>query len=81
MSDFLDCRGEKIKIGDIIVYPVRRRSTMVLKEATVCDVPGQGCIVKQGIVALNKAGRRVIISTHGRCAVVSDFTQRNRKPE
>jgi hypothetical protein len=81
MSEYTDCRGVEIEIGHIIVYPVRRRSTMVLKEATVCDVPGQGCAIKQGIVALNPLGRRVIIGTPGRCAVVSDFTQRNRKPE
>jgi len=71
-----DCRGVKITIGDVIVYPVRRKSTMVLKEATVCDVPGKGCVVKQGIVALNPQGRRVIISTPSRCAVVSDFSKR-----
>jgi hypothetical protein len=76
MSQFKDCRGVRIKIGDIIVYPVRRGSNMELKEATVCDVPGQGCVVKQGIVALNPAGRRVIISRSDRCVVVSDFTER-----
>lgn len=82
MSDYptaVDCRGERIRIGDIIVYPVRRRSQMVLKEATVCEVPGQGCVVKKGIVALNERGRRVIIETPERCAVVSDFTKRNMR--
>jgi len=79
MTEFLDCRGERIKIGDIIVYPVRRKSLMVLKEATVCDVPGEGCTVRQGIVALNPVGRRVIVSRSDRCAVVSDFTQRNKR--
>jgi len=74
-----DCRGVRIKIGDIIVYPVRRKSTMVLKEATVCEVPGKGCVVKKGIVALNPQGLRVIISTPGRCAVVSDFSKRNER--
>ena len=69
MAEFLDCRGERIKLGDIIVYPVRRQSTMVLKEATVCDVPGEGCTVRQGIVALNPYGRQVIISRTDRCAV------------
>jgi len=79
MSEFIDCRGERIKIGDIIVYPVRRRSTMVLKEATVCEVPGEGCVVKKGIVALNPLGIRVVITRSDRCAVVSDFTQRNQR--
>lgn len=78
MKEFRDCRGTRIKIGDIIVYPVRRRSTMELKEATVCEVPGDGCIVKKGIVALNTNGRRVIIEVPERCAVVSDFTRRNK---
>lgn len=72
-----DCRGNRIKIGDIIVYPVRRGSSMVLKEATVCEVPGEGCDIKKGIVGLNNRGRRVIIETPERCAVVSDFTERN----
>lgn len=74
-----DCRGERIKIGDIIVYPVRRRSTMVLKEATVCEVPGEGCDIRKGIVALNPSGRRIILETPSRCAVVSDFTKRNKR--
>ena len=78
MKDF---RGNRIKLGDIIVYPVRRRSEMVLKEATVCEVPGSGCVLKKGIVALNSNGRRVIISTPDRCAVVSDFTERNRNAD
>lgn len=84
MSEYpraVDCRGERIKIGDIIVYPVRRQSQMVLKEATVCEVPGKGCVVKKGIVALNDRGRRVIIETPERCAVVSDFTKRNKRRE
>jgi len=81
MTEFLDCRGERITIGDIIVYPVRRKSVMVLKEATVCDVPGEGCVVKQGICALSPLGRRVIIQRADRCAVVSDFTQRNKRRE
>jgi len=77
MSAFKDVRGVRITIGDIIVYPVRRRSTMELKTATVCEVPGEGTVVKKGIVALNERGRRVIIETPGRCAVVSDFTKRS----
>jgi len=75
----VDCRGQRIRIGHIIVYPVRRGSNMVLKEATVCEVPGKGCVVKKGIVALNMRGRRVIIETPDRCAVVSDFTSRNER--
>lgn len=79
MTEFLDCRGERITVGDIIVYPVRRKSTMVLKEATVCEVPGEGCTIKQGVVALNPLGKRVIIQREDRCAVVSDFIQQRNK--
>jgi hypothetical protein len=74
-----DCRGVKIKVGDLIVYPVRRKSTMVLKQATVYERPGSGTTVKKGIVALNPEGKRVTISRADRCAVVSDFSQRNNK--
>ncbi|MHC4699587.1 MAG: hypothetical protein ACYTFQ_03325 [Planctomycetota bacterium] len=80
MAEFKDCRGKRIKLGDIIVYPVRRKSTMVLKEATVCEVPGKGCTVKEGVVAFTYPnGRRVVIQRPDRCAVVSDFTERNKK--
>ena len=75
----VDCRGERIRIGDIIVYPVRRKSEMVLKEATVCEVPGKGCLIKLGVVALNERGRRVIVEKTDRCAVVSDFIHRNNR--
>ena len=73
----LDSRGVRIKLGDIIVYPVRVKSGLVLKEATVCEPPGHGCIVKEGVIALNNNGRRVVIGRPDRCAVVSDFVHRN----
>lgn len=72
-ADFL---GQRIKIGDVIVYPVRRRSEMVLKKATVCEVPGQGCVLKQGVVALSPKGRRVTVQRPERCVVVGDFNKR-----
>ena len=75
---FNDCRGIRIKVGDIIVYPVRRRGDMQLKEATVCEVVGKGCTIKKGVVALNTRGRRVIIQTPERCAVVSNYIERNQ---
>jgi hypothetical protein len=71
----VDCRGVRIRIGQTIVYPVRRGSSMVLREATVCDVPGRGCTVKKGIVALRPTGRRVIIQVPSRCAVISNFNE------
>lgn len=72
-----DCRGIRLKLGDTIVYPVRRRSQMVLKEAVVCEIPGKGCVLKQGVVCLNQRGRRVIIQQPDRCAVVSEFKNRS----
>jgi len=78
---YVDCRGVKIAIGDVIVWPVRRKSTMTLKEGTVCEVPGNGCTVKEGVVALNPDGRRVIIQRPDRCAVVSDFVQARKEKE
>ena len=76
--EFVDVMGKSINVGDIIVYPVRRRSEMKLHKATVFDVPGSGCVVKKGIVALNDNGRRVIIETPDRCAIVSNITERNK---
>jgi hypothetical protein len=76
--EFVDFMGQRIKVGDVIAYPVRRGSEMVLKRATVCETPGQGCVVKTGIVALNPQGRRVTIQRPERCVVVGDFT--NRRP-
>jgi len=71
-----DCRGNRIKLGDTIVYPVRRRGQMVLKEATVCEVPGKGCVLKKGVVGINQRGRRVIIQKADRCAIVAEFKER-----
>lgn len=69
-EQYTDSRGVKIQMGDVIVWPVRRQSTMTLKSGTVCETPGNGCAVKQGVVCLNERGRRVIIQRPDRCAVV-----------
>lgn len=74
--EFVDFMGQRIKMGDVIAYPVRRGSDMVLKTATVCETPGQGCVLKEGVVALNPQGRRVVIQKTERCIVVGDFTDR-----
>jgi hypothetical protein len=74
-----DVLGQKIEIGHVVVYPVRRRSTMTLKIATVCEEPGKGTVVKKGLVALNDQGRRVIISRPDRVAVVTDFNKRKKR--
>jgi hypothetical protein len=77
---FKDYLGVRITMGDVIVYPVRRGSAMELKKATVCEVPGEGCVVKKGIFVLNEKGRRVLLPRPDRCVVVSDF-MRERKGE
>lgn len=74
-SECVDCRGVSIKLGDTIVWPVRRRSSLVLKSGVVMERPGKGCVVKKGIVALNDNGRRVILERPDRVAVVSDFVK------
>lgn len=58
-----DVRGKNIKIGDIVTYPVRRRSTMVLKTATVAEID-------KTVVCLTATGRRVELRHSDRCAVV-----------
>jgi hypothetical protein len=48
----------------------------------VTEVPGQGCDIRKGVVAIKKdTGRRAIIERPERCAVVSDFVERNRNAE
>ena len=74
-----DVLGQEIELGHVIVYPVRRRSKMVLKIATVCEEPGDGLVVKKGIVALSETGRRVIISRSDRIAVVTNFNKRKMR--
>jgi len=74
---YVDFVGKEIQIGDIIVYPVRRGSEMALRKATVCERPGIGCVVKQGLICLNDRGRRIVMSNPERCVVVSKFEDRN----
>ena len=78
-DEFVDCRGVEIKLGDVVVYPVRRGSNMVLKEGTVCEPPGTGCVVKKGLRCLNPRGRVVTVSRSDRCAVVGDFKKRKKR--
>lgn len=74
---YVDFLGKEIRIGDQIVYPVRRKGEMVLKKAVVSERPGIGCVIKQGLVCLNDRGRRIVISSPERCVVVSRFEERN----
>lgn len=78
-KEYKDFTGQVIKIGDVIAYPVRRRSIMVLKEATVSETPGNGCTVRKGVIALNPQGRRVIIEKPERCVVFSNFKDRHKR--
>jgi hypothetical protein len=68
-----DMMGTRIKLGDTIVYPARRGSALFLRRAVVCEVPGKGCSVKEGVVGVNPKGRRVIVSRIDNCAVVARF--------
>jgi len=67
----VDCLGKELQVGDKIVYPVRRRSNIALKVATVCERPGVRGLIKQGLICLNENGRRVTIEKPERCAIVS----------
>jgi hypothetical protein len=73
----VDVMGRDLRVGDMIVYPVRRKSDMVLKKAVVSETPGYGCVLKQGIICLSERGRRLVIERPERCAIVSRFEERN----
>lgn len=61
MRDFL---GREIKVGDELVYPVRRRSSMWLRKITVTDL-GNGTVSGTG-----GQGRRVTIFKTERSIIV-----------
>lgn len=73
----VDALGKDIRVGDMLVYPVRRKSELSLKIATVCERPGTRGLIKQGLICLNENGRRVVIEQPERCAVVSRWEDRN----
>ena len=58
-----DLLGREINVGDIVAYPVRRRSDMVLKTATVSELCPLAC--------LNATSRRVVLKHPSRCVIVS----------
>ena len=66
-TQVLDFLGREIKLGAVIVFPVRKGSVMKLKQATVWDVFDDGSISAQvpGQQNLSKIGRC------DRCIVVS----------
>jgi hypothetical protein len=65
--EIVDFLGTEIKVGATIVYPVRRRTEMVLKKAVVCETP---TATHGGVACYNEKGRRVIIRQPLRCVVV-----------
>lgn len=74
----VDFLGKAIKLGDTIVYPVRRRSVMSLKKATVCEEPNnETYILMKGLMCLNENGRRVVLRNPERCVVVETLEERH----
>jgi hypothetical protein len=67
--DFMEV---EIKVGDLIVYPVRRRTIMKLKRATVTELAGNETL-KPGIRCVNENGRTIIITMTTRCVIVKRF--------
>jgi len=73
--DATDVMGTRIKVGDTIAYPVRRRSKMVLKTAVVVHVEyvinrSKPPTISYTITALNDRGRRVMLRVPSRIAIV-----------
>lgn len=67
-----DFVGRPIKMGDIVVYPVRRRSTMFLRKCKVLFIDTSGGLPQ--IVAIDQAtNRRVNLKVLDNCIVVPDL--------
>lgn len=60
MKDFL---GREIKVGDVLVYPVRRRSAMWLTKITVTDLGNDT------VHGTNDNGRRITLSKPNRSII------------
>ena len=74
----VDFMGEVLRLGDTVVYPVRRGSEMVLKSAVVSETPCASNFASiRGVHCLNSEGRRVIIQRPERCVIV----QRLERPD
>lgn len=61
MKDF---RGREIQVGQMLVYPVRRGSSMWLSEISVTDL-GDGTVS-----GINSKGRRITLSRPNRSVIV-----------
>jgi len=72
---FRDCRGVKIRLGDTLAYPVYTDGKLEMKVAVVCEVPGKGCTITNGVVVLSPARNRTIIKRTDRSVVVKRFEE------
>ncbi len=61
MKDFL---GRRIKVGDTLVYPVRRKSAMWLSSITVTD------LADSTLHGTNRKGRRIKLSKPDRTVII-----------
>lgn len=59
----VDVRGKEIKQGDLIAYPVRTGSLMVLKLASVAEV-------RANDIVCHGENRRIVIKVCNRCVIV-----------
>ncbi len=69
MTEALDFLGQTIQAGDLVVYPVRRRSEMWLRKLNVEAVVPHGD--KWRLYGSNDTGHHVTIDNLGTCIVVS----------
>jgi len=78
MKPPVDFLGREISEGDMLVYPVRRGSSMWLKKITVTriiesDRGGGG--VKTIIIGVNDNGRRITLTKPNRSVIVPYSTK------
>lgn len=63
MKDFL---GRRIKVGDTLVYPVRRKSAMWLSSIVVTDL----AVAFSTVYGTNRKGRRIKLSKLNRTVII-----------
>lgn len=79
----IDFLGRKIEVGDLVVYPVRRGSSMYLRQSRVISTEQKPKDVypasakrknfEYTIMAINDNGVRVALKHPGRMVCVPDF--------
>jgi len=70
MSDPVDYVGRLIKVGDLVAYPVRRRSRMELKSARVSVISRRD--KDHTMMCYNEQGRRVTLLHTARMIVIGE---------